>query len=116
PVADVGEPTLAQYRRFAQLVRQAQVRSLYTVPVQKWPLPLDQQMLDAHVFSSWLAQHGLNDAYLRWYLDYCCRDEYGAGTDTVSAWAGIHYFASRHGFHAPGDDSADAEAEPVLTW
>jgi monoamine oxidase len=116
PVADVGEPTLAQYRRFAHLVRQAQTHSLFTVPIQKWPLPLDQKALDAIIFSSWLSQHGLNDPYLRWYLDYCCRDEYGAGPDTVSAWAGIHYFASRHGFHAPGDDSADAEAEPVLTW
>ena len=38
---------------------------------------------------------------LRWYLDYCCRDDYGAGSDVVSAWAGLHYFASRHGFHAP---------------
>ena len=24
---------------------------------------------------------------------------------TVSAWAGLHYFASRHGFHAPGDEA-----------
>ena len=32
----------------------------------------------------------------------------------VSAWAGLHYFASRHGFHAPGE--AGGEAEPVLTW
>ena len=39
---------------------------------------------------------------LRWYLDYCCRDDYGAGAAQVSAWAGLHYFASRHGFHAPG--------------
>jgi hypothetical protein len=31
----------------------------------------------------------------------------------VSAWAGLHYFASRHGFHAPGEP---ADAEPVLTW
>jgi monoamine oxidase len=51
---------------------------------------------------------------LRWYLDYCCRDDFGAGIATVSAWAGVHYFASRHGFHAPG--SADVEREGVLTW
>jgi hypothetical protein len=30
----------------------------------------------------------------------------------VSAWAGIHYFASRHGFHAPGE----ADDSPVFTW
>jgi len=32
----------------------------------------------------------------------------------VSAWALAHYFASRHGFSAPGDDSNDRD--PVLTW
>jgi hypothetical protein len=54
---------------------------------------------------------GLTDPHLRWYLDYCCRDDYGAGIATVSAWAGIHYFASRHGFHAaPGRSTASARA------
>ena len=38
-------------------------------------------------------------------LDYACRDDYGAGVSEVSAWAGLHYFASRHGFSAPGDDA-----------
>jgi monoamine oxidase len=56
----------------------------------------------------------LNNPHLRWYLDYCCRDDYGAGSATVSAWAGIHYFASRHGFSAPGTESQEREA--VLTW
>ena len=51
---------------------------------------------------------------LRWYLDYCCRDDYGAGSASVSAWAGLHYFASRHGFNAAGD--ADGERDAVLTW
>jgi hypothetical protein len=65
-------------------------------------------------FASWLDGQGLTDAHLRWYLDYCCRDDYGEGLDQVSAWAGIHYFASRHGFAAPGD--GDAPRDQVLTW
>ena len=32
---------------------------------------------------------------LRWYVDYACRDDYGALAAQTSAWAGIHYFASR---------------------
>ena len=70
--------------------------------------------LDAQPFASWLDQRQLNDVQLRWYLDYCCRDDYGAGTAEVSAWAGLHYFASRHGFHPPGAESGEREA--VLTW
>src|SRR5450830_1208968 len=76
-----------------------------------------QLALDSQTFAQWLAQQGLDDARLRWYLDYCCRDDYGAGVAEVSAWAGIHYFASRHGFHAPGsDEAAEAADTPVLTW
>jgi predicted NAD/FAD-binding protein len=70
--------------------------------------------LDAQTFAQWLDAQGFTDERLRWYLDYCCRDDYGAGITTVSAWAGIHYFASRHGFHAPGDGGG--EREGVFTW
>ncbi|MGB4061993.1 MAG: FAD-dependent oxidoreductase [Burkholderiaceae bacterium] len=113
-VDGVGPGTLDQYRRFAARVRQVQHTSAYAIPVPKWPLPIDQIALDAMPFEKWLATQGLTDPHLRAYLDYCCRDDYGAGLATVSAWAGLHYFASRHGFTAPGEDNA--EAEPVLTW
>ena len=37
-------------------------------------------------------------------MNYCCRDDYGAGIEKISAWAGVHYFASRDGraSNAPG--------------
>ena len=114
PVDGVGASTLAQYRQFAHAVRRVQQASAYAIPIPKWPLPLAQLELDAISMDAWLTAQRLTDPHLRWYLDYCCRDDYGAGLATVSAWAGLHYFASRHGFTAPGDDAA--EAEPVLTW
>jgi len=70
--------------------------------------------LDTLTFAAWLDAQALTDPQLRWYLDYCCRDDYGATAAEVSAWAGLHYFASRHGFHPPGDEAAEREA--VLTW
>ena len=114
PVQGVGADTLAQYRRFATLVAQAQKRSHWAIPVQKSRLAPEDIALTAITFEAWLAREGLGDAHLRWYLDYCCRDDYGAGSATVSAWAGVHYFASRHGFHAPGTEGGEREA--VLTW
>ncbi len=114
PLQDVGEATLAQYRRFAALVRGAQREATYTLPVRRGRAATAQLALDSQTFETWLRQQGLDDVHLRWYLDYCCRDDFGAGLATVSAWAGIHYFASRHGFHAPGE--AEAEREAVLTW
>jgi monoamine oxidase len=112
PVQGVGPGTIAQYRRFARLIEQQQQRSRFRLPV-RGPAPVAQRALDATTFAAWLDAEGLDDARLRWYLDYCCRDDYGAGAASVSAWAGIHYFASRHGFQAPGDKP---EPDQLLTW
>jgi hypothetical protein len=101
-----------QQRRFAAAVREAQRRLGFSLPTQRSAFGDAHRALDAQPFARWLDAQGLTDPDLRWYLDYCCRDDYGAGIDTVSAWAGLHYFASRHGFHA-GDD--DEPAPPPLT-
>ncbi|NCT82213.1 MAG: FAD-dependent oxidoreductase [Comamonadaceae bacterium] len=106
--------TLAQYRRFAGLLTLAQRELGFAMPTRRARWTPGHAALDAQPFAAWLDGQGLRDARLRWYLDYCCRDDFGAAAATVSAWAGLHYFASRHGFHAPGDETA--EREPVLTW
>ncbi|HET9976676.1 MAG TPA: NAD(P)-binding protein [Burkholderiaceae bacterium] len=114
PPAEPGSATLAQYRRFGVRVGAAQRELGFALPSHRAPWTPAHAALDALPFAQWLAAEGLDDARLRWYLDYCCRDDYGAGVDVVSAWAGLHYFASRHGFAAPGD--AEAEREGLLTW
>lgn len=122
PTEGVGPDTLAQYRRFAALVAQAQQTGRYQIPhVLSMPENASAHVLngvDALTLSDYLQKNGLNDPHLHWYLDYCCRDDYGAGTATVSAWAGLHYFAARHGFAVPGGDAGrdEAEREAVLTW
>ena len=32
---------------------------------------------------------------MRWYAEYGTRDDYGALARDTSAWAGVHYYASR---------------------
>lgn len=112
PLAGAGATTLAQYARFAAEVDQLRATGHFTIPARNQPA---LHALDGQRFADWLAAHELTDPQLRWYLDYCCRDDFGAGVDTVSAWAGLHYFAARHGFQAPGLDG-DEEHEPLLTW
>jgi hypothetical protein len=111
PPADPGSATLAQYRRFAAAVAKAPA---FAIPAHRAPWTAAHEVLDSQTMAAWLDAQGLDDTQLRWYLDYACRDDYGAGLDVVSAWAGLHYFASRHGFAAPGD--GDEAAEPVFTW
>jgi len=120
PLQGVDAATLADYRRFARLVREASNAASFTIPVSKAALAPAHQALDAMTFEAWLDRQQLTSAPLRWYLDYCCRDDYGAGLATVSAWAGLHYFASRHGFSAPGAEPSSEREHAVeggiLTW
>lgn len=59
--------------------------------------------LDGHTMAAWLQREGFTSEELLWHIDYGCRDDYGAGIAEVSAWAGIHYFASR-------------DSNEVFTW
>lgn len=104
--------TLDQYRRFQKAVAQA---GRFAVPTARAGWTDAHAVLDAVPFAAWLDREGFDAPALRWYLDYCCRDDFGAGTPQVSAWAGLHYFASRHGFHAPGGEPSD-DHDAVLTW
>ena len=96
PLQGVGAATLAQYQRFASLVAQVRSSTPWVLPMQNRPLAPAQSALAAMTFASYLAQNDLADAHLRW---------------------GLHYFASRHGFHVPGQEGDDfTEREGVLTW
>jgi monoamine oxidase len=114
PPAAPRSRALQQYRAFAHEVDRVQQSLAFALPTQRAAWTDGHRALDALTFAQWLLQHALDDAQLLWLLDYACRDDYGAGLHEVSAWAGLHYFASRHGFVAPGDDAA--EREPVFTW
>ena len=66
--------------------------------------------LDTSTMADWMTAQGWDSAPLRWHVDYSCRDDYGAGISKVSAWAGVHYFASRRG------RAANADSDAVVTW
>jgi len=109
-----GSAREAQYHRFAAEVATTGRDLRFTLPTARAPWSAGHAALDAQTFAQWLDARGLTDPGLRWYLDYACRDDYGAGAALVSAWAGVHYFASRHGFAPRGDEGSERDA--VLTW
>jgi predicted NAD/FAD-dependent oxidoreductase len=114
PPADPGSERERQYRHFARLVAHATRTLGFAIPSVRAPWKPGHAELDAMTFARWLQMNGLDDPALRWYLDYTCRDDYGADAAAVSAWAGLHYFGSRHGFQAPGDDVPGRDG--VFTW
>lgn len=104
---------LAQYRRFSQDVSTASRDLGFAMPTTKRAWHAGLAALDQVTFAQWLRNKGYTSKPLLWLLDYACRDDYGAGLGRVSAWAGLHYFASRHGFELPGQGEAH---DAVLTW
>jgi putative NAD(P)-binding protein len=111
-----GADTQAEHRRFFAYVeglmqaRGADGRRAFAIPLGAASTDPQWRALDTLNFAAWLAREGYRSAPLLAYLDYACRDDYGRGAAQVSAYAGLHYFASRAG------QAANAERGAVLTW
>ncbi len=82
----------SEYRRFEERMAEFRARGEFTIPMERGarPSPLDRISM-----AVWMREQGFQSPSLHWYIDYCCRDDYGARARDTSAWAGIHYFASR---------------------
>lgn len=86
-------------------------KRLFAIPLEESSHDPETRALDKISMAEFLKTHDFRSETLHWYVNYCCRDDFGATADRVSAWAGIHYFAARGGDPA---DSIDPFA--VLTW
>ena len=81
------------FQRFDEQIAKHRASGEFTIPMAggvRRNSPLDRISM-----ADWLTQNKLEAPALRWYIDYACRDDYGALAVQTSAWAGIHYFASR---------------------
>lgn len=116
PRAGVPAAELAEHARFdaemekLHAMRGADRRKVFALPAAHASTDPAWRRLDAITFKAWLAQNDYRAPSLLWYLDYCCRDDYGTGIDRVSAWAGLHHFCAR------GGAAAGAEGGAWLTW
>lgn len=83
-------------------------RPLFAIPLDQSSRDTEWLKLDQMTFADFVRGQGWHSSYLAWYLDYCCRDDYGTNWREVSAWAGLHYFAAR--------DAERGEGATILTW
>jgi hypothetical protein len=116
PATHLAADEAAQHRRFFQYVdslksaKGSDGRKLFAIPLALSSQDPAWTRLDTSNVKAWLLENGYTAPSLHWYLDYVCRDEYGTEYDCVSAWCGLHYFASR------GGHAANAGEGAVLTW
>ncbi|MBX3188676.1 MAG: NAD(P)-binding protein [Labilithrix sp.] len=113
--AGASDEDKAQWRRFRETVdryatmRDGKGRRAFSVPVALGSDDAELTALDKLSMGDWLAREGFTSPRLRWIVDYACRDDFGARASQTSAWAGIHYYASRL-------LGAGREPQAVLTW
>lgn len=99
-----------EFAAFDAAIHHWQEKRAFTLPLDRSSRDPDLLALDRLTMDAWMHQQGWTTAPLRWYVDYACRDDFGGSLGQVSAWAGIHYFASRSG------EAANATRGTVLTW
>lgn len=98
-------------RRFYALIERLRTaygrdgRKLFAIPIALSSSDEEWRSLDQMTFADWLQRENYRSPSLLWYLDYCCRDDYGQGIKQVSAFSGLHYFTAR-----------GHQSEAVLTW
>jgi len=85
-------------------------KPVFAIPVDSSSADPAWRALDTLSMEQYLRQRGYQSQRLYWYINYCCRDDYGSTATAISAWAGLHYFASRNGV------AANADASTVVTW
>jgi glycine/D-amino acid oxidase-like deaminating enzyme len=106
----------AQFARFFKLIETLKTargrdgREAFCIPLAHASADEAYRQLDQLTFAAYLDREQFTAPALRWYLNYACRDDYGATAAQVSAWAGLHYFASRKG------RAHNASSGDVLTW
>jgi NAD(P)-binding Rossmann-like domain len=104
PAIGLNEEDRDQFRRFEELIHNFRASGAFTIPMERGHSS-STAYLDQTSFNDWLSKQGMDSRILNWYMNYCCRDDYGALAAETSAWAGIHYFASR-----------EPEDKGPLTW
>ncbi len=115
PVSRASEADRAEVARFEAEVRRwtafrdARGRRAFALPRRLCSDAAECVALDRIDAASWLRSHGFRSPLLRWYVEYACRDDYGASLERTSAWAMLFYFCARASGNA-------GESAPFLTW
>ena len=111
PIEDLSPAELEQWTDFRseidswQQFRDNEGRKAFAIPLAESSTDPSVRQLDEISFADYAEQKGWTAPFVRWLLEYATRDDYGAGLEQVSAWAGLHYFACRDGGGFRDDDA-----------
>ena len=104
PAVGLSPKDREQFQRLEEAFAKYRSTGAFTIPLETG-FSHRFADLDQISFADWLKTQRFDSRLLNWYMNYACRDDYGALTRDTSAWAGIHYFSSR-----------EAEEKGPITW
>lgn len=82
----------------------------FTIPAEWSSEDENFLKLDRLSMFEFLKEQQFKTDFIFWFVNYCCKDDFGCDIKTTSAWAGMHYFCSRNG------KASNAHAHEQLTW
>jgi hypothetical protein len=112
-ISDIERKELHQFHVYVESLKNkidSNNKFIFDIPLKNSSTEKVWIALDEISFYDWLLQHNYKSKPLHWYLNYCCKDDYGATTKQVSAWAGLHYFCSRRA------EGVNVKSSDILTW
>ena len=115
PSEALGESATRQVEAFTKHIqewtkrRDKKGKKVFALPLELSSQEPEYLALDKISFAQYIKQKGWDDPVLLWYLNYACRDDFGASVNNCSAWAGLHYFAAR-------DGGGLGDSEQILVW
>lgn len=119
PHHEIAKGEQDEIKRFIALMKTYQSkigrdgRPYFTIPMELSSNDPEVTRLDDFSMAEYLKMNQFSSPALLWYVNYCCRDDFGSNLENTSAWASIHYFSSRGG---PNANSNQDDSHAVLTW
>lgn len=97
PLTGAAGEDLRQMKRFDEQMRDFASTGAFTLPLDRGLEKASPALraLDRIDMLEWMRREGYSSEPLRWLIDYSTRDDYGTRAGAASAFAAIHYFASR---------------------
>lgn len=115
PMKGITKDDEDQLKRFHELVHDYKFKKgsdgkfVFNIPLMESSQDPMFLKLDDVSFADFLKEQGYTSDVVSWYMNYCTLDDFGMGTDTVSAWGGLHYFCSRRPLGQYDDHK-------IMTW
>ncbi|MEO2004909.1 MAG: FAD-dependent oxidoreductase [Candidatus Poribacteria bacterium] len=121
PIQIAESHDVVEYERFRQDMyrwvtwRDAAGRRAFGRPIQRTSPADEARELDRITMAAYLDRVGVRSELVRWYVNNRVVDEYGCGIDTVSAWAGVQFWAQSNSSFTDFEQSG-TPAPVVLSW